>query len=122
VKFNFNLVFDLFNFLKENKIAFELARSMMPVLYEHPKMDFESILTSIGFKRIPQKEILSHIPFLKEKFASIRHSMEPKNETDWIMDSFQPCPSEIFPCPNYRKPSKNEACKHESWKLKTTKR
>jgi glutamyl-tRNA(Gln) amidotransferase subunit E len=84
-KFNYNLIYDLFRFLKENDIEFDLVGSMIPVLYEHPKMDFDSILTSINFRRIPKPEILSHISFLKEKFGSIRRSQEPKDERDWIM-------------------------------------
>ncbi|HSN50205.1 MAG TPA: hypothetical protein VLR52_03160, partial [Bacteroidales bacterium] len=83
--FPYELLFDLFKFMKDNKLDFELLKQMLPVVYEHPKMDFESVLTSIRFKRIPEKEILGHIPFLKEKFTSIRRSDDQKNKTDWIM-------------------------------------
>ncbi len=85
VRFNYFILFDLFRFLRDNEISHELIRSMLPVLYEHPKMDFESVLTSIRFRRIPKAEILSHIPFLKEKFASIRRSEKKSDEIDWIM-------------------------------------
>ncbi len=83
--FPFDLLFDLFKYMKDNKLDLELLKQMLPVFYEHPKMDFESVLTSIRFKRILEKEILGHISFLKEKFTSIRRSDNRKNETDWIM-------------------------------------
>ncbi len=48
-------------------------------------MDFESVLTSINFKRMPKSDILARIPFLREKFGEIRRSKKKKDETDWIM-------------------------------------
>lgn len=84
-EFRYSQVYDLFKFLKENKLDLELARKMMPVLYEHAKMDFDSILTSIKFKRVSKEEILSHIPFLKEKYSKIRTSKNPEVGANWIM-------------------------------------
>ncbi|MGE5424535.1 MAG: hypothetical protein ACM3N9_04175, partial [Syntrophothermus sp.] len=83
--FPYPVLFDLFKFLKDNNLQFDLLRLMLPILYEHPKMDFESVLNSMKFKKIPEKEILSNVPFLKEKFASIRRSQDSKDEHDWIM-------------------------------------
>ncbi len=84
-EFKYSQVFDLFLFLKKNNIDYALAGKMMPVIYEHPKMDFESILTSIKFKRISKEEIISHIPFLKEKYSKIRTSKNPEVGPNWIM-------------------------------------
>ena len=58
---------------------------MLAVVYEHPKMDFESVLNSIDFKRIDREKIISKIPFLKGKFVEIRISDNKKNEVNWIM-------------------------------------
>ncbi len=85
VTFSFSTIFDLFKFMIDNKLCLELMKSMIPVIYEHPKMDFESVLTSIKFKRIPREEILSHIPFLKEKFKATRRTELAENEENWIM-------------------------------------
>jgi len=84
-QFKYEQIYDLFKYLKNNNLDFALAKSMMPVLYEHPKMDFESILTSIKFKKIGKEEIVSNIPFLKEKFSKIRISPKPEVESMWIM-------------------------------------
>ncbi|PIE88388.1 MAG: Glu-tRNA(Gln) amidotransferase GatDE subunit E, partial [Bacteroidetes bacterium] len=40
--FNVDLIFDLMKFLKEHNLQLELAKTMIPILYEHPQMDFES--------------------------------------------------------------------------------
>ncbi|MCF8303436.1 MAG: Glu-tRNA(Gln) amidotransferase subunit GatE [Bacteroidales bacterium] len=84
-EFDYSLIYDLFKFLKDNKLEKELAAKMLPVIYEHPKMDFDSVLNTINFKRLSRDEIISKIPFLHQKFDSIRHSEKPENETAWIM-------------------------------------
>jgi glutamyl-tRNA(Gln) amidotransferase subunit E len=83
--FNCKIVYAMFRFLKQQNLDFELADKMIPVLYEFPKMDFESVLASIGFKRIPKDEILSHLPFLKNKFAETAKSNNATNLINWIM-------------------------------------
>ena len=62
---------------------------MLPVVYQHPKMDFDSILTSIGFKKVPKEEILSKIPFLKQKFSEIKISKDDHIAKNWIMVEVQ---------------------------------
>ena len=84
-EFNFRIIHALIKYLKEKGLALEMARKMLPVLYQYPKMDFESVLTSIRFKRISHQEIFSHIPFLKKKFAEISANGTAKKESDWIM-------------------------------------
>ena len=42
--FSFEKVFELIAFLHSQNIHYELAWKMLPILYEHPNMDFESIL------------------------------------------------------------------------------
>jgi len=48
-------------------------------------MEFESVLTTIKFKRYPKADILAKIPFLKEKFEKIRISDKPHDAIDWAM-------------------------------------
>jgi len=85
VEFNYELIYSMFKYLLDEGLDAELAEYMLPVIYEHPKMDFESVLTVINFKRLPEDEILDRIPFLRDKFVEIRRSEEKKDETDWIM-------------------------------------
>ncbi len=83
--FNFKIIFAMLRYLQQQNIDPELAKYMLPVVYEFPKLDFESVLTSIKFKRLEKKEILSMIPFLKSKFEEIGRSKKKHNELNWIM-------------------------------------
>jgi glutamyl-tRNA(Gln) amidotransferase subunit E len=58
---------------------------MLWELYRHPKMDFDSILTTLNFKRIPKEDIEARIPFLREKYKEIATSKDPGAETRWMM-------------------------------------
>jgi glutamyl-tRNA(Gln) amidotransferase subunit E len=83
--FNYKIILALFRFLKENKIDLKLAKQMLPMVYEFPKMDFPSVLESIHFKVVSKDDIFSHIPFLKKKYAEIGRSKNKKDEVNWIM-------------------------------------
>jgi len=83
--FNCKIIYAMFRYLINEKLDPELAKYMIPILYEFPKMDFDSVLESIKFKRIPKEEILSHIPFLKQKFEEVGSNKNQKNRTDWIL-------------------------------------
>jgi glutamyl-tRNA(Gln) amidotransferase subunit E len=84
-EFRIELLFEMFKFLKENDLDPMLAGNMLPVIYVHPKMDFESVLTSIGFKRVKKEEIISKAEFLKEKFRQIGRSDTPTARLNWTM-------------------------------------
>ena len=83
--FRFEQVFDLFRYIKENQLDALIAKKMMPVIYEHPKMDLDSVIATIQFKKISKEEITANIPFMKEKFRQIRISSKPEVEGHWIM-------------------------------------
>jgi glutamyl-tRNA(Gln) amidotransferase subunit E len=83
--FNYSMVSAMLRYLKENNLDLELAKKMLWELYRHPKMDFDSILTTLNFKRIPVEEIEARIPFLKDKYKEIATSDDPGAETRWIM-------------------------------------
>ncbi len=83
--FNYKIIYAMFRYLQQQNIDLELAKKMLPVVYEFPKLDFDSVLESIHFKKIPKEKILSHIPFLKKKFAEIRRSDKIQNEDNWLM-------------------------------------
>lgn len=84
-KFEYPILFNLFEFLKQKRLHWILAEKMLPVVIEHPMMDFESILTSINFKQISQHEILAKIPFLKKKFRQNNNNPDKLNEIRMIM-------------------------------------
>jgi len=84
-KFEYSKIYELFNYLIDKGLDLQLSKRMLPVVYQHPKMDFDSILTSINFKSVPKEEILSKIPFLKQKFNDIKVSGKDEVAKDWIM-------------------------------------
>lgn len=88
--FDFKIIFGLLRFLKERGIDPEIARKMLPVIYQYPKMEFESVLTSLKFKPTDKAEILDRITFLKNKFSQIRNSTGKQDEYNWIMGQLRP--------------------------------
>ncbi|HRZ21681.1 MAG TPA: hypothetical protein P5184_08435, partial [Bacteroidales bacterium] len=54
-------------------------------IFEHPKMDLDSVLTSIKFKKVSREEILAKVDFLIEKFRKVGRSQLPDIAIRWIM-------------------------------------
>ncbi len=90
VEFKYEIIYALFKYLVQQKIEVEIARKMLPVIFEHPKMDFESVLVSINYKPYTKEKILSNLDFLKEKFNSIRWGKKDGDQTDWILGQLRP--------------------------------
>ncbi len=83
--FDYDRIYDLIKNVIDKKLDVDIVRYLLPLLYQHPKMDFESLLTSLKFKKAKQEEITSNIPFLIKKFNSIRFSTEKQAQIDWLM-------------------------------------
>jgi glutamyl-tRNA(Gln) amidotransferase subunit E len=83
--FSPDMIYGMFKFLKTKNIHYELAKLILPHLYEHPKMDFDSLLDSVKFRKTGEDQIISLIPFLKKKFAETALVSTPENEVNWIM-------------------------------------
>jgi glutamyl-tRNA(Gln) amidotransferase subunit E len=84
-EFDYKIIYALLRFIMQNKHDLNIARRMLPQVYKYPKMEFESVLTSIGFKPFTKDQIISKIPFLRNKFTEIRLSKGPDVEHNWIM-------------------------------------
>lgn len=83
--FDYNQVYSLFKYLKDSNITYDLAKPVLFELYRHPKMDFDSIVRTIGFKKKSKEEIIGQIPFLKEKFEQEKRVDTQENMVNWIM-------------------------------------
>ncbi|MBU0765931.1 MAG: Glu-tRNA(Gln) amidotransferase subunit GatE [Bacteroidetes bacterium] len=83
--FCYEMIYDLFAFIIKEKLDPEIANVMLPVIYEHPKMDFESVLTILKFKRRSKDQLVAPIGFLKEKYKEIGRKKTPEAENDWVM-------------------------------------
>ncbi len=84
-RFNYQLIYKLFDFLIKNDIEIELAERMLPELLEHPRMEFESILSVIKFKKIKPEKILDNIDFIKNKFVLLKGKDDKKDYINWVM-------------------------------------
>ncbi len=87
--FNFQRLYDLFGFVREQKLDPEIVKVMLPVVFQHPNMDFESVLTTVNFKRLDREEILAPLPILVEKFKQIGTSKDPAAASRWIVGNLR---------------------------------
>jgi glutamyl-tRNA(Gln) amidotransferase subunit E len=78
-------LYKLFAFLKKEKLDLQLAKKMLPEMLENPKMDFNSILIELNFKRISAANIISEIPILAEKFESMEDDKAREDQLNWVM-------------------------------------
>jgi len=83
--FTFEKVFNMLKFLAERELDLALSKRILVHLYQHPKMDFESILISLNFKEVTKEEILGKLPFLVKKYGEIRTSHDDSAGKRWIM-------------------------------------
>jgi glutamyl-tRNA(Gln) amidotransferase subunit E len=87
--FNFQRLYELFAFIHEQKLEKDIIKTMLPVIYQHPNMDFQSVLTTINFKKLNREEIMAPLSFLKEKFHKIKTSKDPNAEMRWIVGNIR---------------------------------
>lgn len=83
--FHYGLITMLIKKIRKKKLDMAIVFDMLPVLYQHPKMDFDSLLISVKYKPFSVKQILEDIPFLENKYCAIRKSKRPGAMADWIM-------------------------------------
>ncbi len=83
--FKFSVLYPMFKFLKEAELREELALRMIPELIQHPKMEFESVLNTIKFKRYTAEEIINKIPILSDKFARGKQLIVETDLVNYVM-------------------------------------
>jgi len=88
--FDYSRIFELFAFVLRRKLRRDIMKKMLPVVYQYPNMDFESVLTTIDYRTATEEEILAHIPLLKEKFLEISKLKEPRAMELWVMGKLRP--------------------------------
>ena len=88
-KFRVKMILPLFAFLKEKGLNENLAIRMLPILVAHPRMEFESVLATLNFKRIEPEEILGKLPFIDGKFVPNTKKADEKHRINWIMGQIQ---------------------------------
>lgn len=83
--FSFERLYELFIFISTNNIKHELIFEMLPIIYKHPSIDFQSVLEMMKFKRTASENIYSLIPELREKFKELNNSKKQNAEFKWLM-------------------------------------
>ncbi len=85
--FSYKKIVEIFKFLKKESLEFALATYMLPVIFQYPNMDMNSVLTSIGFKRRSKEELTAPIDYLIEKFKEIKTSKLDSKQIiiAWVM-------------------------------------
>jgi len=83
--FNPQRIYDLFAFLQQEKIDFAISYKMLKQMFLYPKMDFDSILTLLKFKRMDTQEVVGRIPFLSEKFVPRRNDTNVQDKVNALM-------------------------------------
>ena len=85
IRFNIQRIYDLFAFLQQEKLDFAIAYNMLKQMFLHPKMDFESILIHLKFKKMDSKELETRIHFLSEKFVPARKDTNEQDRINALM-------------------------------------
>lgn len=83
--FDYQLVFELFKFIKDEGLEANIASYMIAELYENPLMDFDSILAIIKFKKKSKDQIIEPVELLKKKFSSKNVALTEASKLNWIM-------------------------------------
>lgn len=83
--FSYNTISDLFGFINEKGLTRDIAAPMVKVLYEHPKMRHESILTTLNFKKRSLEDIIAPVNFLYDKFMEEHKSEGESAPVNWLM-------------------------------------
>ncbi|MFA8436229.1 MAG: Glu-tRNA(Gln) amidotransferase subunit GatE [Marinifilaceae bacterium] len=83
--FNYRIIVGLFKFIREQQLEPGIAKYILPVLYQHPNMDFQSILTSLKFRKRTVDELMAPVDYLVEKFREIRKSSQNGVDLSWLM-------------------------------------
>lgn len=83
--FNYKIISDLFTYLCNKKLQIDLAAPMLEVLYEHPKMRYESVLTTLNFKEKTMEELLAPVNLLYGKYTQGRNQANNEKAVNWLM-------------------------------------
>lgn len=88
-QFKFEQVYDLLAFIKQHHYTSQLAYLLLKELYQHPGMDFQSILHSLKFQPKSKNDIINAAQLLKTKFTP-KKEKKKSLKINWIMGNIRP--------------------------------
>lgn len=83
--FNLKIISNLFNYLDKEGLKYEIAEPMLKILYEHPKMRYESILTTLNYKKLSIDDLMTALDFLYMKFKEDKEVIDKTRLINWLM-------------------------------------
>ncbi len=89
-KFQYKTLYALFRFLNQHGLDHQLAEKMLPMVYKYPKMEFDSVLINLKFKKIAREDLLARIPFLFNKFLETAAADKHHLAASWVMGQLRP--------------------------------
>ena len=90
IPFSYSKVYDMFEFILDQKISFDIVKSILPVIYLYSQMEFESVLNSLEFEKYNKESILKNVSSLQSMFSKINRSKNPEAAEKWIMGNLRP--------------------------------
>ncbi|MDP8202431.1 MAG: Glu-tRNA(Gln) amidotransferase subunit GatE [Candidatus Tenebribacter burtonii] len=90
VLFPYTKIYDMFKFILDKKLSFDIVKSILPVIYLYSQMEFESVLNSLEFEGYTKEAILNNVSSLQSMFSKIKKSKNPKAAEKWIMGNLRP--------------------------------
>jgi glutamyl-tRNA(Gln) amidotransferase subunit E len=83
--FSYERLYDLFAFLKREKLLPPVARLMLPGVVSTAEPDFKSILDATGYEPASLPEIRAEVKELGKKFAEICYNGNSAASVNWVM-------------------------------------
>jgi glutamyl-tRNA(Gln) amidotransferase subunit E len=88
--FSFQTLPDIFAFLKENKIRWELIKDMIPIIIDHPKIDCQSVLILLAWKKEKPLELFNAVPYFTQSILKDCRLDCNEHAIRWIMGKLRP--------------------------------
>ncbi len=85
IKFTYNKIYGLFQYIKENNLDADIAKFMISDIYNHPEIQFSTVLEDINYRKRNLQEVVAPIDFLNEKFKEINTSKDENADINWLM-------------------------------------
>lgn len=87
--FYYQQIYSIIENLIDKNLDLSLAKKILPHLYQHPQLDFNSLLSIINFKSISKEEILSKAIVLNKKYSKNRTKHTEKDKINWLMGQIE---------------------------------
>ncbi|MBD3414233.1 MAG: Glu-tRNA(Gln) amidotransferase subunit GatE [Candidatus Aminicenantes bacterium] len=103
-EFSYERIRQLFKFLYDRSIEFEMAKEILPLLCHHPGTDLNILLKKAGFEQKKNRDILARIPEVIKDFVPYKRvDHETRAAADWIMGRLRPMALGNMPLSELRK-------------------